>query len=265
MGHSLPILRQGVGLRISARRQAPLGRGSRDRRTSARSLPFCADGAPNCGQVICNVRHNKHEQDRKCRKAMGDPPPRRPRRRLRTRGRGSPLARAGNRGQADRYPDQGPDDVVAAGMQEIKNDAQGREKWRTGKGQMGQAPSPNLRLVRRRLTSGPACGIHEYDERNVSGVIAGARVISTASAANHAYVRSLGADEVIDYNASATQRRCPTAMRSSIRSAAMSRRGLSPCSSRGGRAAFIASGAQAPQPARGDGDWRTTPRLSSSG
>jgi hypothetical protein len=117
MGHSLPILRQGVGLRISARRQAPLGRGSRDRRTSARSLPFCADGAPNCGQVICNVRHNK---------------------------------------------------------------------------------------------------------RNVSGVIAGARVISTASAADHAYVRSLGADEVIDYNASATQRRCPTAMRSSIRSAAMS-------------------------------------------
>jgi hypothetical protein len=112
---------------------------------------------------------------------MGDPPPRRPRRRLRTRGRGSPLARAGNRGQADRYPDQGPDDVVAAGMQEIKNDAQGREKWRTGKGQMGQALSPNLRLVRRRLTSGPACGIHEYDERNVSGVIAGARVISTAA------------------------------------------------------------------------------------
>jgi NADPH:quinone reductase-like Zn-dependent oxidoreductase len=28
----------------------------------------------------------------------------------------------------------------------------------------------------------------------------GARVITTASAANHAYVRSLGADEVIDYN-----------------------------------------------------------------
>ena len=97
MGHSLPILRQGVGLRISARRQAPLGRGSRDRRTSARPLPLCADGAPNCGQVICNVRQNK-SRIASAEKAMGDPPPRRPHRRLRTRGRGSPLARAGNRG-----------------------------------------------------------------------------------------------------------------------------------------------------------------------
>jgi NADPH:quinone reductase-like Zn-dependent oxidoreductase len=37
----------------------------------------------------------------------------------------------------------------------------------------------------------------------------GARVISTASAANHAYVRSLGADEVIDYRAEDFTRRGP--------------------------------------------------------
>ena len=38
----------------------------------------------------------------------------------------------------------------------------------------------------------------------IGGVVRGhigARVITTASAANHSYVRGLGADEVIDYNA----------------------------------------------------------------
>jgi NADPH:quinone reductase-like Zn-dependent oxidoreductase len=93
----------------------------------------------------------------------------------------------------------------------------------------------------------------------------GARVITTASTVNHAYVRSLGADEIIDYNA------CDFTKVVSNCDAVFDTVGgevtqrcfvvLKP----GGRAAFIASGAQAPQPARGDGDWRTTPRLSSSG
>jgi NADPH:quinone reductase-like Zn-dependent oxidoreductase len=80
----------------------------------------------------------------------------------------------------------------------------------------------------------------------------GARVITTASAANHAYVRSLGADEVIDYNAcdfTKVVSNCDAVFDTvggdvAQRSFAV----LKP----GGRAAFIASGAQAPQPARGD-------------
>jgi NADPH:quinone reductase-like Zn-dependent oxidoreductase len=80
----------------------------------------------------------------------------------------------------------------------------------------------------------------------------GARVITTASAANHAYVRSLGADEVIDYNAKDfTQlvKNCDAVFDTvggdvAQRSFAV----LKP----GGRAAFIASGAQPPKPARND-------------
>jgi NADPH:quinone reductase-like Zn-dependent oxidoreductase len=80
----------------------------------------------------------------------------------------------------------------------------------------------------------------------------GAHVVTTASAANHAYVRSLGADEVIDYN----DRDFATAIADcdavfdtvggdvAQRSFAV----LKP----GGRAAFIASGAQAPTPQRSD-------------
>ena len=80
----------------------------------------------------------------------------------------------------------------------------------------------------------------------------GAKVISTAGAANHAYVRSLGADVVIDYRTQDFTReaadcdavfdtvggevaaRCFAALRS------------------GGRAAFIASGASAPPSPRTD-------------
>jgi NADPH:quinone reductase-like Zn-dependent oxidoreductase len=80
----------------------------------------------------------------------------------------------------------------------------------------------------------------------------GARVISTASAANHAYVRSLGADEVIDYNA------CDFTKAVSNCDAVFDTVGGDVAQSSfavlrpGGRAAFIASGAKAPQPARGD-------------
>ena len=80
----------------------------------------------------------------------------------------------------------------------------------------------------------------------------GARVISTASAANLAYVRGLGADEVIDYNTTDFRKvvsDCDAVFDTvggdvAVRSFAV----LKP----GGRAAFIASGAQAPKPDRGD-------------
>src|SRR5258705_4398838 len=80
----------------------------------------------------------------------------------------------------------------------------------------------------------------------------GARVITTTSAANHAYVRALGADEIIDYNArdfTQAVANCDAVFDTvggdvAQRSFAV----LKP----GGRAAFIASGAQAPKPSRTD-------------
>jgi NADPH:quinone reductase-like Zn-dependent oxidoreductase len=80
----------------------------------------------------------------------------------------------------------------------------------------------------------------------------GARVITTASAANHAYLRDLGADEIIDYNAADFTQvvtGCDAVFDTvggdvAQRSFAV----LKP----GGRAAFIASGAQAPKPERDD-------------
>ena len=76
----------------------------------------------------------------------------------------------------------------------------------------------------------------------------GARVITTASAANHEYVRGIGADEIIDYNArdfTQVVANCDAVFDTvggdvAQRSFAV----LKP----GGRAAFIASGAQAPKP-----------------
>jgi NADPH:quinone reductase-like Zn-dependent oxidoreductase len=80
----------------------------------------------------------------------------------------------------------------------------------------------------------------------------GARVITTASASNHDYLRKIGADEIIDYNAvdfTKVVRDCDAVFDTvggdvAQRSFAM----LKP----GGRAAFIASGAQAPKPDRSD-------------
>ena len=80
----------------------------------------------------------------------------------------------------------------------------------------------------------------------------GARVITTASAANHDYLRKIGADEIIDYNAvdfTKAVTDCDAVFDTvggdvAQRSYAV----LKP----GGRAAFIASGAQAPKPERSD-------------
>src|SRR5256886_1050612 len=80
----------------------------------------------------------------------------------------------------------------------------------------------------------------------------GARVITTTSAANRDYVRGLGADEVIDYNTqdfTQVAKNCDAVFDTvggdvAQRSFAV----LKP----GGRAAFIASGAQAPKPKRDD-------------
>jgi len=78
----------------------------------------------------------------------------------------------------------------------------------------------------------------------------GARVITTASAPNHAYVRTLGADEIIDYNAQDFSKVLSglDAVFDTVGgdTAARSFAVLKP----GGRAAFIASGAQAPKPTR---------------
>ena len=80
----------------------------------------------------------------------------------------------------------------------------------------------------------------------------GARVITTASAANHDYLRQIGADEIIDYNAvdfTKVVKNCDAVFETvggdvAQRSFAVLKGG--------GRAAFIASGPQAPKPDRTD-------------
>ena len=80
----------------------------------------------------------------------------------------------------------------------------------------------------------------------------GARVITTASAGNLDHLRALGADQVIDYNATdfrTVVSNCDAVFETVGGDVAMqSFAVLKP----GGRAAFIASGAQAPKPDRAD-------------
>jgi NADPH:quinone reductase-like Zn-dependent oxidoreductase len=80
----------------------------------------------------------------------------------------------------------------------------------------------------------------------------GARVITTASAANAPYLREIGADEVIDYNTTDFTKavRNVDAVFDTVGGdvATRSFAVLKP----GGRAAFIGSGAQAPKPGRSD-------------
>ena len=80
----------------------------------------------------------------------------------------------------------------------------------------------------------------------------GARVITTASASNHNYLRKIGADEIIDYNSvdfTGVVKECDAVFDTVGGDVAQrSFTVLKP----GGRAAFIASGAQAPKPERSD-------------
>ena len=100
------------------------------------------------------------------------------------------------------------------------------------------------------LIQGGAGGVAGYAIQLAKHI--GARVITTASAANHAYVKRLGADQVIDYNEdNFTQvvKDIDAVFETVGGDVAM--RSFSVIKS-GGRAAFIASGAKAPASPRPD-------------
>jgi NADPH:quinone reductase-like Zn-dependent oxidoreductase len=100
------------------------------------------------------------------------------------------------------------------------------------------------------LIQGGAGGVASFAMQLAKHI--GARVITTTSAANLDYVRGLGADEVIDYNAQDFTRavsNCDAVFDTVGGDVAQkSFAVLKP----GGRAAFIASGPQAPKPDRDD-------------
>jgi len=80
----------------------------------------------------------------------------------------------------------------------------------------------------------------------------GARVITTASTSNHDYLRKIGADEIIDYNAvdfTEAVRNCDAVF--DTVGGDVAQRSFKVLKV-GGRAAFIASGPQAPNPNRSD-------------
>jgi NADPH:quinone reductase-like Zn-dependent oxidoreductase len=100
------------------------------------------------------------------------------------------------------------------------------------------------------LIQGGAGGVASFAVQLAKHI--GARVITTTSAANRDYVRDLGADEIIDYTAQnfvKVVRDCDAVFDTVGGDVAQkSFAVLKP----GGRAAFIASGAQAPKPNRND-------------
>src|SRR6266705_622150 len=100
------------------------------------------------------------------------------------------------------------------------------------------------------LIQGGAGGVASFAVQLAKHI--GARVITTTSAANRDYVRDLGADEIIDYNAQDFTKvvtGCDDVFNTVGGDVAQkSFAVLKP----GGRAAFIASGAQAPKPNRND-------------
>ena len=80
----------------------------------------------------------------------------------------------------------------------------------------------------------------------------GARVITTASPSNHAYVKAMGADQVIDYNkADFTKVLANIDAVFDTVGGSVAERSFTVLKP-GGRAAFIASGPTAPKPSRGD-------------
>jgi len=107
-----------------------------------------------------------------------------------------------------------------------------------------------LQRGERILIQGGAGGVASYAIQLAKHI--GAHVITTASAANHAYVKSLGADEVIDYNAVDFTKALSglDAVFETVGGdvAARSFAVLRP----GGRAAFIGSGPSAPVSPRAD-------------
>lgn len=100
------------------------------------------------------------------------------------------------------------------------------------------------------LIQGGAGGVAGYAIQLAKHI--GARVITTASAVNHAYVKSLGADQVIDYNKDdfAQVVKDVDAVFETVGGDVAMRSFLVVKS--GGRAAFIASGAKAPASPRSD-------------
>ncbi len=100
------------------------------------------------------------------------------------------------------------------------------------------------------LIQGGAGGVAGYAIQLAKHI--GARVITTASAANHAYVKSFGADQVIDYNKDDFTRMVKDvdAVFETV-GGDVAMRSFSVIKS-GGRAAFIASGAKAPASPRPD-------------
>src|SRR6266481_3301131 len=100
------------------------------------------------------------------------------------------------------------------------------------------------------LIQGGAGGVASFAIQLASHL--GARVITTASASNHDYLRKIGANEIIDYNAvdfTKVVKDCDAAF--DTVGGDVAQRSFTVLKS-GGRAAFIASGAQAPKPDRSD-------------
>lgn len=100
------------------------------------------------------------------------------------------------------------------------------------------------------LIQGGAGGVASFAVQLAKHI--GARVITTARKDNHAYLRSLGADEVIDYSTTDFTKSVQNvdAVFDTVGGDVAQRSFL--VLKPGGRAAFIASGAQAPQSPRSD-------------
>lgn len=108
----------------------------------------------------------------------------------------------------------------------------------------------HLKLGETILIQGGAGGVAGFAIQLAKHI--GARVITTASAANHDYLRSLGADEIIDYNAqdfTTIVSNCDAVFETVGGDVAQRSFGVIKS---GGRAAFIGSGAKAPQSPRDD-------------